>query len=761
MTNHVNDVDRAVAADAAPSGTNLEQALAYVARGLRVVFLHEVMPDGTCSCGNRNNTCPSPKGKDSTAKHPREKAWLENLIVDEAGATAAWGRCPTANIGICPNERDVVLDIDPRNGGDETFAKLVYELGELAGPRALTGGGGEHCWIGLPDGVDVATATRLINRSLAGLGPGIDLRTCRNQVVVAPSLHMSGKRYEWAKDRSILECSPVVPSSGWLAALGLAAAAADGSTPGSPSGGQPYDDDLPRAEWGLLHARLLSPDKGYNDWFRIGAALKAFGDAGLRLWIEASRPSQDFDEQEIRSKWPGIGGSSVNALFGMFDDADPKWRERYREHQSSSAGQATTVSTGASCSAPSAQREWPKPMTEKALHGLAGDFIRLVRDETEADQHALLVQFLAFFGNCIGRSPFLMVGPTRHGTNLFAIIAGATARGRKGTSEGEVRRLMHLVDGDWTTNNICSGLSSGEGLIDVIRDPREGPPDKQGKPTLIPGVVDKRCMVSEGEFARVLAQVARDGNVLSSILRQAWDGETLGTMVRNNPARATDPHISVVAHVTKFELLARMSETDLFNGLGNRFLWCCSRRTKKLPFGGNVDQQQLGQLAAELRSALSHSRRMSRIGFTVAGTEYWGHAYGEISIDRPGLWGALTARAEAQVLRLAMLYALLDSESDIDVPHLEAGRAVWDYCDASVAHLFGDKLGNPTADKVLAAIRAAGPTGLARTKISAALGRNTPAAEIDAALMLLVDAGLAWKAVIGSGRQAAETWWAK
>ena len=573
--------------------------------------------------------------------------------------------------------------------------------------------------------------------------------------MVWPSTHKSGRRYGWVKGRSILECEPTVPSDAWLDTLGLRAD--DGETNGQGSGTQHDDDDLARATWGLLHERLLHPDRGYHDWFRLGPALKCLGDDGLRLWIEASRPSKDFDEAEIRRKWPGVSGSSINALFGMFTDADPTWRERYRTYARETGAQCASSNSGAKPPA-AEERPWPTPMAPAAFRGLAGDFVRLVESQTEADPHALLVQELVFFGNCIGRSPHLMIGATRHGTNLFATITGLSSRGRKGTSEAECRRVMRHVDDAWTANNICSGLSSGEGLIDAVRDPREGPPDKAGKPTVIPGVTDKRCMVSEGEFARVLAQVSREGNVLSSILRQAWDGDSLRTMVRGNPARATDPHVSLIAHVTQFELLARMSETDLFNGLGNRFLWCCSRRTKRLPFGGNVPQSEVEQLATHLRAALFQARKTTLLDYTDDARDYWNTAYEEISVDRPGLWGALTARAEAQVLRLAMLYALLDSKPSIDVVHLESARAVWNYCDASAAYLFGNKLGNPVADKLYAAIRAAGATGIARTKLSAALGRNVTAAALEAALQLLLAAGMVTRDVVGEGKQATEVW---
>ena len=63
--------------------------------------------------------------------------------------------------------------------------------------------------------------------------------------------------------------------------------------------------------------------------------------------------------------------------------------------------------------------------------------------------------------------------------------------------------------------------------------------------------------------------------------------------------------------------------------------------------------------------------------------------------------GALTSLAEAQVLRLSLIYALLDGERLVRVPHLLAALSVWDYCETSVKYIFGQTLGDPVADGIL------------------------------------------------------------
>lgn len=107
-------------------------------------------------------------------------------------------------------------------------------------------------------------------------------------------------------------------------------------------------DDLDRARWGLLEAKLIHPDKpiplldrtgkatkpsSYDWWFKVGCACKPFGDAGLALWIDWSRNSEFFDEDEIESKWDGMSGTDPASLFYLFDEASPAWRDAWHMFQ--------------------------------------------------------------------------------------------------------------------------------------------------------------------------------------------------------------------------------------------------------------------------------------------------------------------------------------------------------------------------------------------------------------------------------------------
>lgn len=391
---------------------------------------------------------------------------------------------------------------------------------------------------------------------------------------------------------------------------------------------------------------------------------------------------------------------------------------------------------------------WPCALANEALYGLAGEIVDTISPHSEADPAGILGQFLVAFGNAAGSGPHFVAEADRHGVNLFATFVGSTAKGRKGVSWGQARRAVVIADEGWE-RCISSGLSSGEGLIWQVRDPIEKLEAVKEKgqvvghePVVIDeGVTDKRLMVFEGEFAVVLRVLAREGNTLSAIIRNAWDTGHLQSMTKNSPARATGAHISIAAHITKDELLRHLRDTEAGNGFANRFLWFCVRRSKVLPEGGQLHWEDLVPLIDCVREALRFANNTSEIHRDEAARKIWHAVYPTLSEGRPGLIGAVLARAEAQVMRLACVYALLDQSTVIRAEHLNAALAVWEYCEASAEHIFGESLGDPDADEILQTIRQSA-NGLTRTEIRDLFGRHRRTDAISRAIGVLARQGL-------------------
>jgi hypothetical protein len=114
--------------------------------------------------------------------------------------------------------------------------------------------------------------------------------------------------------------------------------------------------------------------------------------------------------------------------------------------------------------------------------------------------------------------------------------------------------------------------------------------------------------------------------------------------------------------------------------------------------------------------------------------EAWEKNYAVLSGDRLGLLGAILGRAEAQVIRIALIYALLDNTERIDLPHLRAALAVWGFCEDSTTQIWGDLIGDDVADAILAALKTAGLAGMGRTEMSNLFSRHVSSARISMAL---------------------------
>ena len=383
--------------------------------------------------------------------------------------------------------------------------------------------------------------------------------------------------------------------------------------------------------------------------------------------------------------------------------------------------------------------ETPLEMEEAAFRGIFGRIVNMVDPHTEGDRVAVLGSALTYFGNAIGRGPYMQVGATRHRTNLFCALVGKSAKGRKGSASDPVESIMRGADLPWGADRIASGLSSGEGLINEVRDPVYV--QKDGEDKLVdPGVKDKRLQVTESELAQALKVMRREGNTLSPTMRSAWDGRDLRTMVKHSPLRATDPHISILGHVTEADLTRHLTETEMANGLANRIIWLLVRRSKSLPFGGAWFSVDTGRICGDIKSALAHGEEEFRMRGGGDAKPLWAEAYELLTEERPGLFGAITARAEAQTLRLAMIYALADRSHEIHRTHVESALAVWSYAQESARRIFGDVVGDPDADKVLAALKAA-EDGLTRTEIRDLFGRNKGASEVERIQAVLLRAG--------------------
>lgn len=185
----------------------LEAAAELIGHGIQLVPLHGTTPHG-CTCSKGAN-CTRP-GKHPATRHGVKDA-TGNLDVISNQLIAR----PKLNLAVATGKASgiVVLDIDRRNGGDESFAALEAALGPLLSTWTLRTGDGAHLIFAYPEG------TTLLTHHGRDLGPGLDLQSDGAYAVTATSRHQTGVRYHWLRGRRPVDIPIAQFPTAWLAWL--------------------------------------------------------------------------------------------------------------------------------------------------------------------------------------------------------------------------------------------------------------------------------------------------------------------------------------------------------------------------------------------------------------------------------------------------------------------------------------------------------------------------------------------------------------
>ncbi len=378
-----------------------------------------------------------------------------------------------------------------------------------------------------------------------------------------------------------------------------------------------------------------------------------------------------------------------------------------------------------------------------------GAYVSAFEEMTEADPIAIYFQLLVAFGNLLGRTAHGYLDNTPQFGNLFLCVVGSTSLARKGTSLERARALIRGLDPEWEAHQNFRGMSTGEGLIELIRDDRTD--SATGAVTM--GVKDKRALWTEIEFGATLSVMNREGNSLSGILRGAFDGGSLASSSKNRPVRVTGSHVSLIGHST-IHCLRKLLAEDRGNGFANRFIWCCCRRRGELAFPPRILDAQLKPFRQKISEALDwvgyewgpcNDRAGQPLGeplaFDAGARKLWPVIYHELLQVDPGPFGEIVVRGPTLVFRMSLLKAVLDCSRKITPTHLAGARELWKYAEASARFMFGARA--ESASNVLAQkIAEAGPEGLTRREIRRRIFPRKTADEVQNILDSSCGAGL-------------------
>ncbi|OQX36403.1 MAG: hypothetical protein B0D91_09135 [Oceanospirillales bacterium LUC14_002_19_P2] len=392
---------------------------------------------------------------------------------------------------------------------------------------------------------------------------------------------------------------------------------------------------------------------------------------------------------------------------------------------------------------------------------------------TEAHPMAVALHLVTMFASHIGQQRYIRIGDDKQALDFCSILVGRTGK-VKGTAEKPADLINRLACQDLVTRHgytpprCISGLSSGEGLIQAIKDPADADDET--------GTYDKRLLVIESEYANILSQDQRGGNTLSVVLRDAFDGKTLSNQTVN-PRTATSPHISIIGHITPGELVSHKSfEAQSVNGALNRNLIFFAARPRAVPRPRAFTEQERDALSKWFADTIFRSRNgnptdsylerntgkemvMSEAAGAILDAEY---IVREAEQDRmPERLANPCSRHRVFVWRLSALLALMDYSDVIQADHVRQAYKWIDYSRDSIRYLLNtarqeaEQAALTTfADEVCEAIgRINNGQGCTKTAIHDHFNRNKTAAQLDDALKLLLSESPARVEVVTAQRK--------
>jgi hypothetical protein len=328
----------------------------------------------------------------------------------------------------------------------------------------------------------------------------------------------------------------------------------------------------------------------------------------------------------------------------------------------------------------------PKPtIRDEAFYGLAGRVVQLLEPVLETDRAAILSNFLAMTGVLFQHEAYSKVVADKHYPANYYLTVGKSAVGRKGTTTNAMLEVVERVQPGFK-ERILHGLSTGQGLITALikKNPDAQSEENSDTPQ---ETIAASVMVEVSEFSELLAVMKREENTLSANLRDAWDGKPLAVTTRKDPLKIKNVSIAQVAHITVRELISKLTSTDRANGFANRYLFVWSERVRLLP-KGDMSHLNYSDVVIALHAALEKAKGLGEVKRDEDAEELWAEEYKRLTARGDTMVDALLSRADAHVVRLSLLYALLDSSPVIRSEHLKAAIAFWDYCEASVQFVF-------------------------------------------------------------------------
>jgi hypothetical protein len=420
--------------------------LHYADLGYRVIPLHGFI-NGACTCCQ--NPCP---GGSKPGKHPACSHGHLDGSKDNATIQAWFQGKPWLNVGIALDENMLGLDIDPGKGGTESLKTWEQDHGQLPiTPTVKTGSEGYHHYFILPPGITV--------KNKAGWVPGIDSRSFGGYLVAPPSLHQCGGHYEWHLPLT----TPLAMAPDWLISIvgeRDITPAMTTSKVGIPTIGRfvVVDEgpvtfsEHPGAPEGKRNQELCRLTGIHLSRGDTLASIEAMATS----WAQRCNPPCEIDVVLSKVRALAKTDFAKKGRIGLDHNSTLEFQSnpiRQSNAQKDGLEVANALNPSSSSSplpltvmrqAEPMEEEWPE-IEPEAYYGIAGDIIKAIAPETEADPAGILLSLLTAFGSAIGKGPHFALASGIHHANIFSGIVGDTASG-KGQCWGIVQAKGWLIE---------------------------------------------------------------------------------------------------------------------------------------------------------------------------------------------------------------------------------------------------------------------------------------------------------------------------
>ena len=432
---------------------NFKDVWEYHEAGLRIFGLHGADGEGNCLCGN--NEC------EAQFKHPLISAWQHTPVwtEDQLDVMNMVGNFKTGFGVIC--EGLLVIDIDPRNGGDKSYNQLCIDTGidykKESNFVVRTGGMGHHIYFKAPEGVRLSGKLDKYD--------GVDFKSS-GFCVASGSMHKSGNSYETESGNpSDIDFPPQA-----LIDLLTKKASTFSSGTGFTCANAVTDDQIKEV---LV---FISPDCGYEDWVAVGMGIhETTGGAGLSLWQDWSAKGKGYPgNDELDKKWHSFGKSSSVVTFATVKMMAEKGG--YKESvtfettlELTGDEQLPTSSNGDAVASQADNKEGDEPISTKGVNlqsctGLTGDLVDYINSNSRYPRENLAVAAaLSAMGNIGGMSHYDdAYGVT---ANQFILCVAGSSTGKEAIQQSQAKIHMAAGFGGATMGSIKSEQEIIRGLL--------------------------------------------------------------------------------------------------------------------------------------------------------------------------------------------------------------------------------------------------------------------------------------------------------